>query len=107
MANNQFALDRGSSHPWAMPTINLRDTLLRLLNQATEIRGKAIQCYSPDNDWTNLENQFGLDNGDGQSFFAELDSMCAALGVGVSDAEATITRVGVLAALKQFADKVG
>lgn len=89
-----------------MRLTNMRDTVLRLINEVTEIRGKAIQCYSPDNDWTNLEGQFGLDSGEGQSFFSELDSMAAAMGIGVSDTNATITRVGVLAAMRQFADKV-
>jgi hypothetical protein len=112
VANNQFAIDRSASHPWALRLSNLREAALRFLREADELRGKMIQCYTnptPPNtpDYANLEAQFGLDAGEGQACFAELDSMCAAVGIGVGDTNATIARVGVLAAIRQFVDKVG
>lgn len=94
MANNQFHVSRDASHPWAMRTINMRDAVLRTLNDMEELRGKAIQCFAPDNDWANLEAAFGLSPGEGEAFFAELDSAHGALG----DASA---------ALRQFCDRVG
>ena len=77
-----------------------------------EVRGKAVQIQTdPDQpgtpNYANLETPFGLQPGDGEKMFAELDSLCNSLGMPDTNPSGQIDRSAVWASLEQFIDQIG
>lgn len=97
MAFNQISID--TSKQWGNQARRYRNLLLEVRNLGREILGKSTSTVDG-SDYSQLENQFGIATGKGESFYNELNSLVAKFE---TDSEVT----NVKAAIEQFCNYVG